>query len=89
GNNIIFSSKDSDNEMGKSFNLYLISTRTDNLQRLTTQGVNQFPKFSPDGQSVLFIKTVGDASAVGIIRLEYNKSFLFPLTGKRIQSIDW
>lgn len=89
GNNIIFSSKDSDNEMGKSFNLYLISTRTDSLQRLTTQGVNQFPKFSPDGQSVLFIKTVGDASAVGIIRLEYNKSFLFPLTGKRIQSIDW
>lgn len=89
GNNIVFSSKDSDNEMGRSFNLYLISTRTDSLQRLTSQGVNQFPKFSPDGQSVLFIKTVGNASAVGIIRLEYNKSFLFPLSGKKIQSIDW
>jgi TolB protein len=89
GNNIIYSSKDSENEMGKSFNLYLISTRTDSMQQLTSQGVNQFPKFSPDGQSVLFIKTVGNASAVGIIRLEYNKSFLFPLSGKRIQSIDW
>ncbi|WP_418179858.1 Tol-Pal system protein TolB [Aliarcobacter lanthieri] len=89
GNNIIFSSKDASNELGKSFNLYLISTRSDSLKRLTSSGVNQFPKFSPDGESVLFIKTFGEASSIGIIRLEHNKSFLFPLSGKRIQSIDW
>lgn len=90
GSNIVYSSKDSSNEMGeKSFNLYLISTKTDSLKRLTTSGVNQFPKFSKDGETLLFIKTFGGASSIGIIRLDYSKSFLFPLKGKRIQSIDW
>jgi TolB protein len=90
GNNIVYSSKDSSNELGdKSFNLYLISTKTDSLKRLTTSGVNQFPKFSTDGQTLLFIKTFGGVSSIGIIRLDYSKSFLFPLQGKRIQSIDW
>ena len=49
----------------------------------------QFPKFSTDGQTLLFIKTFGGTSSIGIIRLDYSKSFLFPLNGKRIQSIDW
>lgn len=90
GNNIVYSSKDSSNEMGdKSFNLYLISTKTDSLKRLTTSGINQFPKFSTDGETLLYIKTFGGASSIGIIRLEYSKSFLFSLKGKRIQSIDW
>jgi len=89
GNNVIFSSKDTNNEFGKSFNLYLISTTSDSLKRLTSGGVNQFPKFSPDGESVLFIKTIANASSIGILRLEHDKTFLFPLTGKRIQSIDW
>ncbi len=90
GNNIVYSSKDSSNELGdKSFNLYLISTKTDSLKRLTTSGVNQFPKFSTDGQTLLFIKTFNGTSSIGIIRLDYAKSFLFPLQGKRIQSIDW
>ena len=90
GNNIVYSSKDSSNELGdKSFNLYLISTKTDSLKRLTTSGVNQFPKFSTDGETLLFIKTFGGTSSIGIIRLDYSKSFLFPLQGKRIQSIDW
>ncbi len=89
-NNIVYSSKDSDNELGgKSFNLYLVSTKTDSLKRLTSSGVNQFPKFSTDGETLLFIKTYAGESSVGIIRLDYNKSFLFPLTGGRIQSIDW
>ena len=90
GNNIVYSSKDSSNEMGeKSFNLYLISTKTDSMKRLTSSGVNQFPKFSTDGETLLFIKTSGGSSSIGIIRLTYSKSFLFPLKGKRIQSIDW
>ena len=90
GNNIVYSSKDSSNELGdKSFNLYLISTKTDSLKRLTTSGVNQFPKCSTDGQTLIFIKTFNGVSSIGIIRLDYAKSFLFPLQGKRIQSIDW
>ena len=89
-NNIVFSSKDSDNELGgKSFNLYLINSKTDNMTRLTSSGVNQFPKFSPDGETLLFIKNYSGVSSLGIIRLEFNKSFLFPLKGERIQSIDW
>jgi len=88
-NNVVYSSKENINELGKSFNLYLINTKSDSLKRLTSSGVNQFPKFSSDGESVLFLKTFEGASALGIIRLEHNKSFLFPLTGKRIQSIDW
>lgn len=89
-NNIVYSSKDSNNEMGeKSFNLYLISTKTDNLTRLTSSGINQFPKFSNDGQTLLFIKSFSGVSSVGIIRLDYNKSFLFPFSGNKIQSIDW
>ncbi len=90
GNNIVYSSKDSSNEMGeKSFNLYLISTKTDSMKRLTSSGINQFPKFSTDGETLLFIKTSCGSSLIGIIRLTYSKSFLFPLKGKRIQSIDW
>jgi TolB protein len=81
-NNIVYSSKDSSNEMGeKSFNLYLISTKTDNLTRLTSSGINQFPKFSNDGQTLLFIKSFAGTSSVGIIRLDYSKSFLFPFNG--------
>lgn len=88
--NIVFSSKDSENELGgQSFNLYLISTKSDSLKRLTSSGINQFPKFSTDGETLLFIKTFGGSSSVGIIRLEHNKTSLFPLNGKRIQSIDW
>jgi TolB protein len=90
GNNIVYSSKDSTNELGdKSFNLYLISTKSDNMKRLTSSGINQFPKFSGDGETLLYIKTFGGSSSIGIIRLAYSKSFLFPLNGKRIQSIDW
>lgn len=90
GNNIVYSSKDSSNEIGdKSFNLYLISTKTDSMKRLTSSGINQFPKFSTDGETLLYIKTFGGSSSIGIIRLAYSKSFLFSLNGKRIQSIDW
>jgi TolB protein len=89
-NNIVYSSKDNDNELGaKSFNLYLMSTKSDNLTRLTANGINQFPKFSSDGESLLFIKSYNGVSSVGIIRLNFNKSYLFPLSGGKIQSIDW
>ncbi|MFA7084474.1 MAG: Tol-Pal system protein TolB [Arcobacteraceae bacterium] len=89
-NLIVYSSRDGDNEFSKdSFNLYLISTKDDFVRQLTTNGRNQFPKFSNDGESVLYLKTYNNKSSIGIIRLKYNSSFLFPLQGGNIQSIDW
>jgi TolB protein len=88
--NIVYASKDKSNELGaRSFNLYLMSTKSDDLKRLTSSGINQFPKFSPDGESLLFIKSFKGVSSIGIIRLNFNKSYLFPSSNGRIQSIDW
>jgi len=89
GDYIVYSSRETDNEFSKnSFNLYLISTYSDYVRRLTTTGQNQFPKFSSNGESILFIKNEGK-SYLGIIRVNYNKSFLFPLKSGKLQSIDW
>lgn len=87
---IVFSSRETDNEFSpNAFNLYMISTGSDDVRRLTAGGVNQFPKFSSDGQSVLFIKQFNGQSYLGIVRLAYGKSFTFPLNVGKIQSIDW
>ena len=87
---IVYSSRETINEFGyNTFNLYLISTQSESIRRLTTQGLNQFPKFSSDGESILFIKNYNKKSYLGIIRLNYNKSFLFALKTGKLQSIDW
>ncbi|TLP36849.1 Tol-Pal system protein TolB [Arcobacter arenosus] len=87
---IVYTSRDKGNEFGDfAFNLYLMSTKSDYLKRLTASGSNQFPKFSPDGESIIFLKTVKDRSSIGIIRLNHDKSYLFPLENGKIQSIDW
>ena len=87
---IVYSSRETINEFGyNTFNLYLISTQSESIRRLTTQGLNQFPKFSIDGESILFIKNYKNKSYLGIIRLNYNKSFLFKLKSGKLQSIDW
>jgi TolB protein len=89
-NYIVYSSRETENEFSSNtFNLHLISTDTNFVRRLTATGINQFPKFSSDGESILFIKHFKDQSSLGIIRLNYNKSFLFPLNVGKIQSIDW
>ncbi|MCF6200568.1 MAG: Tol-Pal system protein TolB [Hydrogenimonas sp.] len=90
GKYVIYTSRESDNAFSSNtFNLYLVSTQSDYIRRLTASGVNQFPKFSIDGESVIYIKHYASQSALGIIRLNYNEGFLFPLRGHRIQSIDW
>jgi TolB protein len=87
---IVYSSRETSNEFGyNAFNLYLISTQSESIRRLTTQGLNQFPKFSSDGESILFIKNSDKKSYLGIIRLNYSKSFLFKLKSGKLQSIDW
>ncbi len=89
-NYVVYVSKESNNEFAqKTFNLYLVSTKSDFLKRLTTNGLNQFPKFSSDGESILYTKTFNGKSSLGIIRVNYNKSFLFPLKNGKLQSIDW
>lgn len=74
---------------GNSFNLHLLSLNTGNVKRLTASGENDFPKFSPDGEAILYIKQEGARSSIGVIRFGVNKSFVFPLKIGRIQSIDW
>lgn len=87
---IVYSSRETDNSFSpNAFNLYMISTKSDYIRRLTANGRNQFPKFSEDGESLLFIKHFERQSALGILRINYNESFLFPLRGSTIQSIDW
>ena len=81
GSDIVYASRD-----GGGFNLYLISTQTDYVRQLTADGNNQFPRFSSDGGSIMYIK---GGSAIGIIRVNENRSFQFPLRIGRIQSVDW
>lgn len=89
-NYMVYVSRDSDNAFSNnSFNLYLISTKSSYIRPLTASGVNQFPKFSANGDTVLFIKNYENESALGIIRINQNKSYLFPLKGQKLQSIDW
>ena len=90
GKYIVYSSREQFSSFGNStFNLYLISTQTDYIRKLTTSGKNLFPRFGEDGETILFIKYIDGKSALGVLRLNANKSFLFPLRAGRIQSIDW
>lgn len=89
-NYIAYVSRDTNNEFDdNSFNIYLISTKTDYIRQLTTTGKNLFPRFSPNGDTLLYIKNYKNESALGIIRLGYNKSFLFPLKTGKLQAVDW
>lgn len=87
---IVYSSRESNSEFGvNTFNLYMISTKSSFIKKLTSSGINQFAKFSSDGETLLFIKKNEGKSYLGIIRLSYDKSFLFPLRVGKLQSIDW
>ena len=89
-NYIVYSSRESVNEYAqKTFNLYLISTKSDYVRQLTAGGVNTYPRFSSDGGSIIFIKNLDGSSAVGIIRVNENRIFQFPLKIGKLQSIDW
>ncbi|NOX15070.1 MAG: Tol-Pal system protein TolB [Epsilonproteobacteria bacterium] len=90
GNYIVYSSRDKSSEFGsKVFNLYLISTNTDYIRQLTANGRNIYPRFAKGKDTIMFIKQYKNQSSLGIIRLNANKSFLFPLKVGKIQSIDW
>jgi len=89
-NYIVYSSREKSSEFGaKTFNLYLISTKTDYIRQLTATGKNLYPRFADDAQTIMFIKYYNNQSALGVIRLNANKSYHFPLKVGKIQSIDW
>jgi len=88
---VVYSSRENDNSFGngKAFNLYLTTTDGDYVRPLTSGGINQFPRFSDDGSTVLYIKRSYEGNSIGYIGLATNQSMLFPLGSQRIQSIDW
>lgn len=89
-NYIVYSSREADSEFGRNtFNLYLISTNTDYLRQLTATGENLYPRFANDPDTIMFIKQYGNQSALGIIRLNANKTYHFQLKTGKLQSIDW
>ena len=90
GDYVVYKARESSSAFSRNtFNLHLISTKTDFIRRLTATGVNEFPRFSKDGDAILFIKNYKAQSSLGIIRLNHNKNYLFPLKSGRIQSMDW
>jgi len=87
---IVYTSRESSSAFGhNTFNLYLTSTGSTATRPLTTTGTNQFPRFSEDGSVVQYIKHTGNGSSVGYINLQSKQSLLFPISGRKIQSIDW
>ncbi|EDZ61544.1 translocation protein TolB [Sulfurimonas gotlandica GD1] len=90
GEYIVYKARESSNAFStNTFNLHLISTKTDFIRRLTATGVNEFPRFSIDGDAILFIKNYKAQSSIGIIRLNHNKNYLFPLKYGKLQAMDW
>ncbi|EIP4519973.1 Tol-Pal system protein TolB [Campylobacter coli] len=84
---LVYSSREP-NQVGV-FNIYLMSINSTGIRQFTANGKNLFPRFSSDGGSIVFIKYLGAQSALGVIRVNANKTFYFPLKVGKIQSIDW
>ena len=84
---LVYSSRE--NNQAGVFNIYLMSIKSDDIRQLSANGKNLFPRFSSDGGSIVFIKYLGAQSALGVIRVNANKTFYFPLKVGKIQSIDW
>jgi len=90
GDYIVYKARESRNAFdSNTFNLHLISTKTDFIRRLTATGVNEFPRFSDDGGAILYVKNYKNQSSIGVIRVDQNKNYLFPLKRGKIQSLDW
>jgi len=90
GEYIVYKARETSASFGyNTFNIHLISTKTDFIRRLTATGVNEYPKFSRDGDAVIFVKTYKGQHSIGVVRLNHNKTFLFPIRNGKFQSIDW
>ncbi|WP_258033997.1 hypothetical protein [Campylobacter concisus] len=58
------------------------------IHQHTANGENNYPRFTSDGQSIVFIKEHGNQGSLGVVRLNKNRSFQFPLKVSKFQSID-
>ncbi len=85
GDTIVYSAREGQGV----FNLYLSHTDGRGGRPLTLSGINQFPRFSPDGKTILYIKRSYEGNAIGYLSLTTNQSLLFPLGDRKIQSLDW
>lgn len=87
GNKIVYSSRESSERFrGNTFNIYLNSTS--GTIPLTNSGDNQFPRFSSDGNVVLYVKQQSGKSLVGYVNIDTKESSIFNV-GSKVQSIDW
>jgi len=84
-NQVVYSSK----EDRKTFNIYLTDSNGKQTRPLTSGGINQFPRFSYDGNIVMYIKRTPSGNSIGFINISANRSQLFKMGIDRIQSIDW
>lgn len=92
GKYAVYTSRETNNEFGaNTFNLYLISLApgSNYIRRLTASGKNQMPKYSNDGGTIMYLKYYKAQSALGIIRIDYNTNYFFPLIKMKIQAFDW
>jgi len=85
GDTVVFSSREGQGV----FNLYTAHTDGSSGRALTSNGVNQFPRFSPDGNTILYIKRSYEGNAIAYLGLKTNQSLLFSLGNRKIQSLDW
>ena len=69
-----------------TFNIYMISNSS--TFPLTSSGENQFPRFSDDGEVVMYIRQVNGNSYAGFVNPKTNQNKLFQINSK-VQSIDW
>jgi len=87
GNKIVYSARESSNKYSNNqFNIYLASSSGGDTRPLTTGGINQFPRFSLDGNVVMYIK---NSHSIGYININKRQTLLFPIAGNKVQSIDW
>jgi len=82
---VVYSSKES----RKSFNIYLSDSSGSQTRPLTSGGINQYPRFSDDGNIVMYIKRTSGGNSIGFMNISANRSEVFKLGINRIQSIDW
>ena len=89
-NTIIYSSKQTNNTFGRNtFNIYKTSLTGEDTTPLTVTGKNQFPRFSSNGEVVLYLKQKANNTVIGYSNLTTQQSLLFPFAKSKLQSIDW
>jgi TolB protein len=74
---------------GRSTNIYLGSAYSSYVRPLTSNGLNQLPRFSINGKVVLYIKQNHGKNSIGYMNLATKESILYPMVSGKIQSIDW